>query len=1030
MENSEEIKRQHESVFDEIVTNNQYQVYESDLKDKVVIDVGANNGVFTLLANDYGARKVIAIESNPAAADLIRKNVTNIRRDIVVLNKAASSSSNKKVKVGKDSNFGDIDGRCYVIQSDDGDIETVSVDDLISETTGEVVLKIDCEGSEYDILYSIKPENFKKISRILLEAHEGIGSAPKGVEHIDKLSYYIQNHGFKITHHDNYVGESVQLFKFEKDVNFKDDITVLISCFVRPEYLKPQIEALTNQTIKPDKIIVLYTKPYKEFQIPFVDGVDFIVVENDQGLNARFAVGLVAKTRYVCIMDDDLIPGRKWLETCLEAIKRENAIICGYGVKYNEAWDENNSKKFGDHGDKNEALEAVDMAGHSWFMNKEWLKYFWMEEPLDWTISDDMHLSYTIKKYTKIKLLVSPHPENNKELWSNTRPDLGLGSKALHVRENSDVLKDVANSVNESTPGLRNRFMRFLDKRRVLLEKYNKLRDNKVSTVVNSPISTIAPSSSTLPDVTCVICTKDRYFSTLHHTILALCHQTHRPKYLFIYDDSKNKKDVRGDFIYQNIFALLSFYGINWEVIWTDEEGQVANHIKSVEKSPTEMIYRIDDDEIPEPTVIEKLLRSMGPDVGAVGGLVMPSTDIKRLPFLASNKMEDIYLMLNEQWYLHPNNAPVKEVDHLYSSFIYRKSVAEYSTDLSVVGHREETILTHNIKKKGYRVLLDPAVKTWHWRNPEGGIRTANDASMFSRDERVFQKKMIEWGVNVNEYAYVVLDSGIGDHYAFKSILNLYLSKHKNDKKVFFTAHPLIFIDGQNSLEFRQASIHDAKEMFGNIDKYNIYKWMIEHNWRKGLPEALAKMYNLDYTPKVKAERNPDTIKDFIIVSPYSYFPGHAKSYPYWNELIPKIKTLGYKIIQIGKRGEEPLKDVDDYWWNPSFAYLEDRVKECKCWISVDNFLQHLANSLDVLVKGIVMWGPSDPDLFGYSYNTNILKDKKYLRPDQFGLWKNVRQDEKTKQDVEIFLPQNKDAYVRPEEVFKIIGKVVGANNG
>jgi hypothetical protein len=723
-------------------------------------------------------------------------------------------------------------------------------------------------------------------------------------------------------------------------------------------------------------------------------------------------------------LDDDLIPGRKWLETCLGALKKENAIICGYGVRYNEAQDESSSRKFGDHGEKNEALEEVSMAGHSWFMKKEWLKYFWMEEPLDWTVSDDMHLSYSIKKYTKLRLLVSPHPENDKEVWSNIKPDLGLGKKALHARKdnNEEIVKnpEAQNSwsVEEGWILAKNLNV-FLEKRKSLLKRYNELSgSSKINISVNIPVINKEP----LPDVTCVISTKDRYFSTLPHTLLSICHQTHRPKYLYIYDDSKNKKDLRGDFIYQHIFSLISFYGITWEVIWTNEEGQVANHIRSVEKSPTEIIWRCDDDEIPEPRVLEKLLRNMGPDVGAVGGLVLSSTDIKSPPLLASNKIEDIYLLMNEQWYIYPDNTPVKEVDHLYSTFIYRKSVAEYSSDLSVVGHREETILTHNLKKKGYKILIDPSVKTWHWRNPEGGIRTNNDANLFSNDERVFQKKMIEWGVKVNDYSYVVLDNGIGDHYAFKSILPLYLKKYGDTKKVFFTTYPSVF---SNMQDIRDASIHDAKMMFGSIDKYNIYKWMIDHNWKKGLPQAFAKMYNLDFVSEVKKDRM--VIKDFIIISPYSYFPGHAKSYPFWNELIPKIKTLGYSVVQIGKSGEEPLKGVDDHWWNLSFSTIEDKVKECRYWISVDNFLQHLANSLDVSVKGIVIWGPSDPDLFGYSHNTNILKDRKYLQPDQFGTWKDIKQDEKTNTNVETYMPQNKDAFERPEEIFKVIGRVIGS---
>jgi hypothetical protein len=624
-----------------------------------------------------------------------------------------------------------------------------------------------------------------------------------------------------------------------------------------------------------------------------------------------------------------------------------------------------------------------------------------------------MHLSYTIKKYTKIRLLVSPHPENNKEIWSNISPELGLGKKALHARKEGELIADSNNWGDKDIPELKDRLNEFLGKRKILLEKYNKLKNNYIEPTT---VNVTAFNKEPLPGITCVVSTKDRYFSTLPLTLIAICNQTYKPKRLLIYDDSKNKKDLRGEFIHNNIFSLISFYGIAWEVIYSNEEGQVANHIKSLAKSETDLIWRIDDDEIPEPTVLERLLKNIKPDVGAVGGLIIPSNNIKPLPSIASNKIEDIYLLLNEQWYVHPDNSPVKEVDHLYSSFIYRKSIADYCSDLSVVGHREESILTYSMKKKGYKILIDPSARTWHLRNPEGGIRSDKDINDFARDEHIFQKKMSLWGVKTNEYKFVVLENGIGDHFAFKSILPEFLKKYSNEKKVFCTTYPMIFEDIP---DIKQASIADAKISFDNIDKYGIYKWMIDHNWQESIVKAYAKMYDVSI-PSKRAETAAVSVNSTIIISPYSFIPSHAKSYPFWKELIPKIKTLGHKLVQIGVKGEIPLEGMDDYWWSLSLKDLEEKIKICTCWISVDNFLQHMVNSMDTPIKGIVFWGISDPNIFGYDYNTNILKDRKYLRPDQFGTWKEIKPNG-------AYMPQNKDAFVKPDEAFKIIGRVIGS---
>jgi FkbM family methyltransferase len=997
MKNPNEIKAQHASVYEEVVVNNQYRVGESNIRGKNVIDIGANNGVFTLLARDYGAKRIISIESNVVAFALLKRNTEEFP-EITVLNKAATAVSGKKMIVGMEPSFWNMDGRCYVVPDETGNVETVSINDVMQmfPEDEDVVLKIDCEGSEYEILYALKKEYYKRISTIFLEAHQNMGAAPKGNDHIEKLAKFVSSFGFDTIYHENHAGEDVLIFKFERDSKAKEGVTVLINGFNRPEYLKDQIESLNTQTVKPDKIIVLFTKPKKDFPIPYVDGVDFIVVENDQGLNTRFAVGLVAKTKFLCILDDDIVPGRRWIELCMDTLRTENAVICSYGVRYKELMSDIDGEKFGDQGIHSVQFESIDMAGHSWFMKKEWLKFFWMEEPLDWTVSDDIHLSYTMKKYGKLKLLVSPYPENDSDVWGNIKPELGLGLKALHARRDEDreVWTNPYNpnswSTSDQVSYLSQNFHSFIDKRRAILEEYQS-RCVKVTIVKEEP-------KKVLPDVTCVISTRNRYFSTLPLCLVAIANQTHKPKHLIIYDDGEHR-DLRGDPLYSHIFSLLTFKGIFWEVAFGECKGQVLNHVKSLSSAKTDWIWRVDDDQYPESTVLEQLVGCIDQTVGAVGGLVIPANDIKELPITASNKIEDIYLGQNEQWYLHRDKS-VKSVDHLYSTFIYRKDLAEYSDELSVVGHREETILTYGIKKRGYEVLVNPNAITWHFQSPQGGIRTEeiNKHEKYLQDERVFTKKLLNWGIRPSDYSWIVMDNGIGDHYAFKNLLPKYLEQNK-DKKIFLSVcYPEIFSDVSG---VTLTSIADAKTALGDIDRFNIYKWMVDQNWKGDLSGAFRSLYRIPSISDTRIIKKGEG--DTIIISPYSFRPDHPKSYPYWNDLVPLLKTLGYKLVQVGKFQEPPLNGMDDYWWGLPFKILEQRIQQCRCWLSGDNFLQHLVNSGDPIIKGIVIWGPSTPDHFGYPYNKNILKDRSLLRPDQFGTWNIERKIEAYGKAVEVF---------------------------
>lgn len=50
-----------------------------------------------------------------------------------------------------------------------------------------LVLKLDCEGSEYDIVFGTAPEIWSRIERVLLEYH--FGRADELKKHFDALGY-------------------------------------------------------------------------------------------------------------------------------------------------------------------------------------------------------------------------------------------------------------------------------------------------------------------------------------------------------------------------------------------------------------------------------------------------------------------------------------------------------------------------------------------------------------------------------------------------------------------------------------------------------------------------------------------------------------------------------------------------------------------------------------------------------------------------------------------------------------------------
>ncbi|MFA6971366.1 MAG: glycosyltransferase family 2 protein [Gallionella sp.] len=344
--------------------------------------------------------------------------------------------------------------------------------------------------------------------------------------------------------------------------------------------------------------------------------------------------------------------------------------------------------------------------------------------------------------------------------------------------------------------------------------------------------------SELMNTVTATISTKDRYFTTLPLAIFAIANQTHKVDKLIIFDDGEHK-DIREIPLYKNLIGLIEKKGIQWAVVWGERKGQVANHQKALELAKTEWIWRLDDDNAPEPDCLEKLLKVADKKTGAVGGLVPFSTMSTNPVKIASNKIEDIYLGLNKQWFRHEG---VSEVDHLYSTFIFRKRAGQhgYCKELSKVGHREETIFTYEMKRAGWKLLLNPEAVTWHFREATGGIRSETDHGFWDFDEKVFRWKMDkEWMIKPTPVKLIVLNNGLGDHITFHEILPEIREKFKGNKMIISCCYTDIF---KNDKDVELISIGEAQAMT-NIEQFNIYKWMWDRNWNKSIIEAYRGMY-------------------------------------------------------------------------------------------------------------------------------------------------------------------------------------------
>jgi GT2 family glycosyltransferase len=318
--------------------------------------------------------------------------------------------------------------------------------------------------------------------------------------------------------------------------------------------------------------------------------------------------------------------------------------------------------------------------------------------------------------------------------------------------------------------------------------------------------------------VLCSVATRGRYQTTLPLTLNAIINQTKKVDKLIIFDDNDEPQDMRSELVYSYFFQMLDIKGIQWEWLYAQKKGQHYIH-QMANTMGFDWVWRVDDDAIPEPNVLQTLFNYTSKKVGAVGGAIL-TPPLQFEGFKPTGKIENINTEPNIQWsFIHK----VKEVEHLHCSFLYRAGVHDYNTGLSRVAHREETLFTYGLYLKGYKILAVPNAVSWHLKNPNGGIRSETNQKLYEQDELVFRNT-----IAYKDKKIVVLNCGMGDHIVFSHVMPDITNAE------VFTCYPDI-VPGR--------SIAEAKALFGDIDQWNIYRKMAQWKWTDSLENAYRKMY-------------------------------------------------------------------------------------------------------------------------------------------------------------------------------------------
>jgi FkbM family methyltransferase len=157
-------------------------VYASlDVKDKVVIDVGAFVGDSAIYFALKGAKRVIAVEPHPGAfAEMLENIKLNKMENIIIPVNAGLASKSGKVCLEKSIDNSDTLVMYHGLGDCINAISAVTLGELISRfgvDPDNAMLKMDCEGCEYDVILN-DYEHIRMFKELVFEYHPSIVNKP------------------------------------------------------------------------------------------------------------------------------------------------------------------------------------------------------------------------------------------------------------------------------------------------------------------------------------------------------------------------------------------------------------------------------------------------------------------------------------------------------------------------------------------------------------------------------------------------------------------------------------------------------------------------------------------------------------------------------------------------------------------------------------------------------------------------------------------------------------------------------------
>jgi FkbM family methyltransferase len=198
-------------IFKEIFMSDVYRINElaKELnEDSIVLDIGANVGFFSaLLLSKRPIKKIIAFEPIPINTQTLKRTIGEnklLQERLVLQEKAVTGKPMGDLVLYLDSEK-ELTENASVFSGFESThskelvVPSITLTQIIEQNSFDKIdfVKMDCEGSEFDILYNTETSLLKRIKRITLEVHD-MDSDKNNTEYMNR---FLQSSGFETSYY-------------------------------------------------------------------------------------------------------------------------------------------------------------------------------------------------------------------------------------------------------------------------------------------------------------------------------------------------------------------------------------------------------------------------------------------------------------------------------------------------------------------------------------------------------------------------------------------------------------------------------------------------------------------------------------------------------------------------------------------------------------------------------------------------------------------------------------------------------------